>query len=88
LILGEPNGGEMTPTELTNDGVPSIGERVTYLNGMITTFAIIFPILFIFSHDGLRIRRVRTVRHFLFFERNGERRDNNPRDKKTSFALF
>jgi hypothetical protein len=71
LILGEPNGGEMAPTELTNDGVPAIGERVTYLYWMVTTFAIIFPILFIFSHDGLRIRRIRPVRHFCIQRLNG-----------------
>lgn len=47
MILGKPDGGKMTPTKFTEDGVPIILELIPYMNGMVSTLAIILQILFI-----------------------------------------
>lgn len=47
VVAGKPDGGEVTPTELTNNRVFSILELLSDLNGMVTTLAVIFRIFLV-----------------------------------------
>jgi hypothetical protein len=66
-VLREPYSGEMAPAELPDDDVATIREGVADLDGMVPPFNVVFPIFFVFGHDGGGVRgRVRAgVRHFL-----------------------
>jgi len=57
----------MPPAEFSNDDVAAIGESIADLYRMVPSLDVVFPIFFVFSHDGGRVRgRVRSgVRHFL-----------------------
>lgn len=58
VIFGEPYGGKVTPTQFPNNEVPTVGESVADMNGMITALAIILQIFLIFGHDGAHIGSV------------------------------
>ena len=57
-ILCKPDGGEVAPTEFSDDDVTTIGKLVAYFDWMVATLDVVLPILLIFGHDGLRLRRV------------------------------
>jgi hypothetical protein len=57
----------MAPAELSDDNVAAIRESVADVYWMVPPLHVVFPIFFVFSHDGGGVRgRVRSgVRHFL-----------------------
>jgi len=57
----------MPPTELPDDDIAPIRESIADVYGMISSLDVVFPIFFVFSHDGGGVGgRVRSsVRHFL-----------------------
>ena len=69
----------MSPAEFSDDCVAAIGESVADENWVITSLDVVFPVFFVFSHDGGGVRgRVRPgVRHFVEYmslylsQRNG-----------------
>jgi len=46
----------MTPTELSDDDVATIREGVADLYWMIPSLDVVFPVFFVLSHDGGRVR--------------------------------
>lgn len=69
----------MAPAEFSDDDITAIGESIADEYWVITSLDVVFPVFFIFSHDGGGVRRrVRPgVRHFpgiyepLSLQRNG-----------------
>ena len=57
-VFGKPDSREMTPPKFPDDDVSSIWKLVPYVYGVITAFHIVLPVLLVFSHDGMRVRRV------------------------------
>lgn len=45
----------MTPAELADDEISSVGESVAYVNGVVASLAVIFKIFLVFCHDGAHI---------------------------------
>ena len=66
-VLREPYCREMPPAEFPDDDVAALRESVADLYRMVPSLDVVFPIFFVFSHNGGRVRgRVRSgVRHFL-----------------------
>lgn len=62
-VVGEPDGGEMAPAELADDGVSAFGKGVTDLDGVVSAFDIVLPVFLVLCHDGSRVRRIGTVGH-------------------------
>jgi hypothetical protein len=54
----------MAPTEFSYDKIATVRKGITDFYGMVTAFDVVFPILLIFGHDGCRVRRIGTVRHY------------------------
>ena len=57
----------MPPAELPDDSISTIRESIADVHRMVSSLNVVFPIFFIFSHDGggVRGRVGSAVRHFL-----------------------
>lgn len=65
VVPGEPDRGEVAPSELAYDCIAAIGESVPDVDGMVATLDIVFPVLLVFGHEGMRGRVViGLVRHW------------------------
>lgn len=58
----------MAPAEFPDDDVAAIGEGVADVYWMVPSLDVVFPVFFVFSHDGGGVGgRVRSsVRHLLY----------------------
>lgn len=52
VILGEPDGGKVTPSELSDDNVSIVVEGVPNADRVVSSRSIILQILLVFGHDG------------------------------------
>ena len=57
-VLCEPDGGEMAPSEFPDYEVASVGESVADVDWVVAPLDVVLPVLLVFSHDGMRVRRV------------------------------
>ena len=61
MVLCEPYGAEMAPAELSYDGIATVREGVADVYRVVTALAVVFPVLLVFGHDGVRRRAERLV---------------------------
>ena len=47
IVFDKPYGGEMAPTKFSNNCILAVFEFVTYMNRMITSLSIVFPVFFL-----------------------------------------
>src|ERR1700760_4545517 len=74
LIFGKPDCGKVTPSQLANDDIPTVRKCITDFDWVIAAFAVIFPVFFVFGHNGSGVGGVRTVRHYTRYLEGCQRR--------------
>ena len=57
-VLREPDCGEVAPAELSDDDVAGVGESVADVYGVVAALAVVLPVLLVFGHDRMGVRRV------------------------------
>ena len=57
-VLCEPDSREVTPAEFPDDLITTIGEDVADVNRVVSALDVVLPVFLVFSHDGVRVRRV------------------------------
>ena len=57
-VLCQPDGGEVAPAELADDEISAVGKGVANVHGVVPALDIVFPVLLVFCHEGVRRRIV------------------------------
>ena len=58
FIFCEPYGREVAPAKLAYDGVAALREGIANVDRVIAALAVVLPVLLVFGHDGLGVRRI------------------------------
>lgn len=64
VVFSQPDSGEMTPTQLPDDNVATIGKGVPNVDGVVTTFDVVLEVFLVFGHDGIRNVGLRSALHW------------------------